>query len=245
MRYRLTLEYDGTQFFGWQRQTNGPSVQASVEAAILAFSGEAVTVAAAGRTDTGVHARGQVIHFDLEREHSPDTVQGALNAHLRPDPISVLTVEEASPEFHARFDAIKRHYEYRILCRRGPPALDRNRVWWLAHALDVAAMNLAAGALLGNHDFTTFRAAGCQAKSPVKTLDEAVVEGTQTDVVCRFSARSFLHSQVRSMVGSLVLVGRGKWTSADLKAALDAADRTRCGPLAPPEGLTLMRVDYP
>jgi tRNA pseudouridine38-40 synthase len=244
-RYRITIEYDGTPFSGWQRQTNGPSVQAAIEAAILALSGEAVSLIAAGRTDTGVHARGQVAHFDLARSFAAETVRDALNAHLRPAPICVLEAAEAAPEFHARFDAIKRHYLYRIITRKAPLALDRHRAWWIPYKLDLAAMAEASRVLLGRHDFTTFRAAECQAKSPVKTLDQAEIVETLEGAEFRFSARSFLHSQVRSMVGSLVEIGRGRWEGADLARALDARDRAACGPLAPPEGLYLMRVDYP
>lgn len=244
-RYKLTIEYDGTPFSGWQRQVNGPSVQEALENAVFALSSERVTVSAAGRTDTGVHARGQVVHFDLVRAFPPETVRDALNAHLRPAPVSVLDAVEAAPEFHARFDAIKRHYLYRIVTRKGPLALDRNRAWWIPYALDVDAMRNASHALLGRHDFTTFRAAECQANSAVKTLDQADVVATDDGVLFRFAARSFLHSQVRSMVGSLVEVGRGRWLAEALAAALEAKDRARCGPLAPPGGLYLMRVDYP
>jgi tRNA pseudouridine38-40 synthase len=245
MRYKLTIEYDGTPFSGWQRQANGPSVQAALEAAIFALSGEAVTLIAAGRTDSGVHASGQVAHFDLARAFPAETVRDALNAHVRPAPIAVLAAAQAAPQFHARFDAVKRHYLYRIITRKAPLALDRHRAWWIPYKLDVAAMAQAAWTLLGKHDFTTFRTAECQAKSPIKTLDQADVVETQEGAQLRFSARSFLHSQVRSMVGSLVEIGRGRWAGADFARALEARDRAACGPLAPPEGLYLMRVDYP
>ncbi|MFZ1989421.1 MAG: tRNA pseudouridine(38-40) synthase TruA [Alphaproteobacteria bacterium] len=244
-RYKIILEYDGTPFVGWQRQNNGVSVQGVVEAAIKAFSGESVTITAAGRTDTGVHARGQVASFDLERAFPSDTVRDAINAHVRPHLIAVLSAAEVVPNFSARFSAIKRYYEYRVITRRAPLALDTDRAWWIPQGLDVGAMTDAAQALIGQHDFTTFRAAECQAKSPVKTLDEARVESQGESIVFNFSARSFLHSQVRSMVGSLVQVGRGKWNPADLRKALEARDRAECGPLAPPCGLTLLRVDYP
>lgn len=244
MRYKLTIEYDGTPFVGWQRQANGPSVQEAIENAVLALSGERVNAFAAGRTDAGVHARGQVAHFDLAREFPPATVRDALNAHLRPAPVSVIEAEIAHPEFHARFDAVKRHYLYRVLTRKAPPALDRDRAWWIPYPLDANSMAQAARALLGRHDFTTFRAAECQAKSPEKTLDQADVIAVEEGVAFKFSARSFLHSQVRSMVGSLIEVGRGRWDIGGVLRALEARNRTACGPLAPPEGLYLMRVDY-
>jgi tRNA pseudouridine38-40 synthase len=243
-RYRLTLEYDGGPFAGWQRQENGPSVQGALEDAIHKLSGERVTVAGAGRTDAGVHARGQVAHFDLTKEFAADTVRDALNAHLRPQPIAVLDAAVAAPDFHARFSASARHYEYRILCRRAPPALDRGHVWHVARALDVNAMHAGAEALIGQHDFTTFRAAECQAKSPVKTLDRFDVMAQGEEIVVAARARSFLHHQVRSMVGTLRLVGEAKWRPADVARALQARDRAACGPVAPAEGLTLLRVDY-
>jgi tRNA pseudouridine38-40 synthase len=243
-RYRVTLEYDGTPFVGWQRQDNGASVQGSLERAILGFSGETVTVQGAGRTDAGVHALGQVAHFDLARAWDPFRISEALNFHLKPDPVSILAAEEVPGDFDARRSAIARHYEFRILNRRAPAALDADRVWQVIAPLDAAAMHEAAQTALGKHDFTTFRAAECQAKSPVKTLDRMDVAREGETVIIRASARSFLHSQVRSMTGSLKLVGEGKWSVGDFKSALDAADRSRCGPLAPPSGLYLVRVDY-
>jgi len=243
-RYRVTLEYDGGPFAGWQRQENGPSVQAALEDAIYKLAQERVTVTGAGRTDAGVHARGQVAHFDLIKEFTGDTVRDALNAHLRPAPIAVLEAGIAAADFHARFSARARHYEYRMLCRRAPPALERGHVWHIGRSLDVEAMARAARVLLGTHDFTTFRAAECQAKSPVKSLDRLDVMKQGDEIVCYASARSFLHHQVRSMVGSLKLVGEGKWTEANLARALAARDRSECGPVAPPEGLTLLNVDY-
>ncbi len=243
-RYRVTLEYDGTPFSGWQRQADQPSVQQALEDAIAAFSGETVTTQAAGRTDSGVHARGQVVHFDLEREWDPFRVMEAVNFHLKPNPVAVIAADEANADFEARFSAKARHYEYRILNRRARAALERNRVWQVPVPLDAAAMHEAAQTALGTHDFTTFRAAGCQAKSPVKTLDVLDVARAGEQVVVTASARSFLHHQVRSLVGSLKLVGEGKWTPGDFKDALDAADRTRCGALAPSAGLYLMKVDY-
>jgi tRNA pseudouridine38-40 synthase len=244
-RYKLVLEYDGGPFAGWQRQDNGPSVQAALEDAVFKLAQERVTATGAGRTDAGVHARGQVAHFDLVKEFPADTVRDALNAHLRPAPISVLEASIAVPDFHARFSAVARHYEYRVLCRRAPPALDRGHIWHVGRALDVETMARAARALLGTHDFTTFRAAECQAKSPVKTLDRLDVAKQGDEIVFYAAARSFLHHQVRSMVGTLKLVGEGKWTDANVARALAACARAQCGPVAPPEGLTLLRVDYP
>ncbi|HTW33330.1 MAG TPA: tRNA pseudouridine(38-40) synthase TruA [Rhizomicrobium sp.] len=243
-RYRLTLEYDGGPFSGWQRQDNGPSIQASLEDALFALAGERVTVTGAGRTDAGVHARGQVAHFDLAKDFPPDTIRDALNHYLRPQPIAVLTANVAAEDFHARFSAIARHYRYRIVCRRAPLTLDAGRAWHVMRALDAKAMHEAAQALVGLHDFTTFRAAECQAKSPVKTLDRLDVTAGGEDIFIDASARSFLHNQVRSLVGTLKLVGDGKWTVRHVADALAARDRSACGPVAPPDGLYLMRVDY-
>jgi tRNA pseudouridine38-40 synthase len=243
-RYKLIIEYDGTPFNGWQRQPDRPSVQAALEAAILGFSGEAAVTQAAGRTDTGVHALGQVAHFDLSRQWDPFRIREALNFHLRPHPVAVIEAEAVPDTFEARFSALARHYEYRILNRRAPAVIEANHVWHLPMPLDADAMHMAAQSILGTHDFTTFRAAECQAKSPVKTLDRFAVSRQLDHVVVTASARSFLHHQVRSMVGSLKLVGEGKWSPADFRAALDAADRRRCGALAPPDGLYLVRVDY-
>jgi tRNA pseudouridine38-40 synthase len=244
MRYRLTLEYDGAPFFGWQRQVDGPSVQGALEDAIEKLSGARVTVTGAGRTDTGVHALGQVAHFDLEKEFSGDKIRDALNYHLRPAPIAVLEAAIADSEFHARFSATARHYLYRILTRRSPPVLERGKVWHVVHDLDAEAMDAAAQILIGHHDFTTFRAAECQSKSPVKTLDKLSVRRAADEIHIEASARSFLHHQIRSFTGTLKLVGEGKWQPRDVKAALEARDRARCGPVAPPDGLYLMRVDY-
>jgi tRNA pseudouridine38-40 synthase len=244
-RYKLLIEYDGTPFVGWQRQANGPSVQQAVEEAIEAFSGERVRIHCAGRTDAGVHARGQVAHVDLAKDWRPDTVRDATNAHLKPKPVSVLAAEIVPETFHARTSARARHYYYLILNRRSPAALDLNRVWHVPWTLDAGAMHAAAQVLVGAHDFTTFRAAECQAKSPIKTLDRLDVERTGDELRISASARSFLHHQVRSMVGSLSLVGAGRWSADALRQALEAKDRTRCGPMAPPSGLYLARVDYP
>jgi tRNA pseudouridine38-40 synthase len=244
-RYRLTIEYDGGPFVGFQRQSNGPSVQAALEAAIERFCGERVTVTGAGRTDAGVHALGQVVHFDLAEAREPREVQGALNHHLKPDPVAVLDAAVAAPDFHARFDAIGRAYRYRIVNRRPPLTLDRGLAWHVPVPLDADAMHRAAQRLVGRHDFTTFRSAHCQSASPLKTLDRLDVmrHGEELSVIAE--ARSFLHHQVRSMVGTLKLVGEGRWTAEDVTAALEARERQRLGLNAPPEGLYLTRVVYP
>jgi tRNA pseudouridine38-40 synthase len=244
-RYRLTVEYDGGPYRGFQAQAVLPTVQGEIERAVKAFCGQTLRIHAAGRTDTGVHAAGQVIHLDLERDWPAVTVMRAINAHLRPAPIAILDARQVSDAFHARFSAVGRRYLFRILNRPGPPALERGKVWHVKTPLDAEAMDRAARVLVGLHDFTTFRDAACQAKSPVKTLDEARVERRGDILNVTFAARSFLHRQVRSMVGSLAEVGRGAWTADDLAAALAAADRTACGPVAPPQGLSLMAVDYP
>ena len=243
-RYKLVLEYDGSPFVGWQAQDNGVSVQGVLTDAIAAFCGERVAVHGAGRTDAGVHARGQVAHVDLAKAWDTDTVRDAVNAHLRPHPVAVLAAEIAADDFDARFSAIKRHYLYRIINRRADLALDRQRAWRIGRPLDAPAMQTAAQRLVGKHDFTTFRAAECQAKSPVKTLDRLDVERDGEDIRVHASARSFLHTQVRSMVGSLALVGEGRWSADDLAGALAARDRAACGPVAPPDGLYLVQVDY-
>jgi tRNA pseudouridine38-40 synthase len=243
-RYRLTVEYDGGPYKGFQAQADLPTVQGEIERAVAAFSGEAIRIHAAGRTDTGVHASGQVVHFDLVKAWDPRVVMNAVNAHLFPAPIAILTAEAVQEDFHARFSAVGRRYLYRILGRAGPPALERGRVWHVRARLDADAMQAAAQVLVGLHDFTTFRDAACQAKSPVKTLDEATVARRGEEVLVVFAARSFLHRQVRSMVGSLAEVGRGVWTAADLAAALAARDRAACGPVAPAQGLCLVEVIY-
>jgi tRNA pseudouridine38-40 synthase len=243
-RYKLIIEYDGTPFCGWQRQAGLMSVQQALEEAIASFSGETVITQAAGRTDAGVHALGQVVTFDLSTDRDPFRISEALNYHLKPRPIAVLRAERVADDFEARFSATARHYEYRILNRRARPALEAGRVWHVPVELDAAIMHEAAQLILGKHDFTTFRAAECQAKSPVKTLDRLDVSRQLDLVVIRTSARSFLHHQVRSMVGSLKLVGEGRWTPRDFRAALDARDRSRCGTLAPATGLYLTRVEY-
>ena len=243
-RYRLTIEYDGGPYNGLQAQAGQPSVQASVEAAVKAFCGQTQRLHAAGRTDSGVHATGQVVHIDLDRDWPADTVRDALNAHLVREPIAVLDAVQVGEDFHARFSAKERRYLYRILARRSPPALKAGKVWHVRKPVDADAMHEAAQALLGHHDFTTFRDIACQAKSPVKTLDVARVERVGEEVRLVFAARSFLHRQVRSMTGSLVEVGLGRWSAEDLKAALDACDRRACGPVAPAAGLYLTEVIY-
>ena len=243
-RYKLTIEYDGTPFVGWQVQDNGVSVQGVLADAVLAFAGERAVIGGAGRTDAGVHALGQVAHIDLAKDWPPDTVRDALNAHLRPHPIAVLLAERVADDFDARFSAIKRHYRYRILNRRADLALEAQRAWRVPRPLDAAAMHEAAQRLVGRHDFTTFRSTECQATSPVKTLDRLDVARDGDEVRVTAIARSFLHNQVRSMVGSLVHVGEGKWSADDLASALAARDRTACGQVAPPQGLYLVRVEY-
>ena len=243
-RYKLTIEYDGAPFVGWQVQDNGPSVQGVLAAAVAAFCGEHVHVQGAGRTDAGVHALGQVAHLDLAKAWDADTVRDAVNAHLRPHPVAVLASELVTEDFDARRSATKRHYLYRIVNRRADLALDVARAWRTPRPLDIAAMQEGARRLLGRHDFTTFRAAECQAKSPIKTLDRLDVERDGEEVRIHAAARSFLHRQVRSMVGSLVEVGDGRWSADDLARALAARDRAACGEVAPPQGLYLVRVDY-
>ncbi len=243
-RYKLTIEYDGRPFVGWQRQANGLAVQEAVEGAIARPTGSFAAIQAAGRTDAGVHAKGQVVHVDLARDWRGDRLRDALNAHLRLFPVAIVAVERVDDTFEARFSATKRHYLYRILNRRAPPVHERGFVWHVARRLDDTAMHEAAQALVGRHDFTTFRAAECQANSPVRTLDQLDVTRSGEHIEIRASALSFLHHQVRSIVGSLEHVGSGKWSAADLKAVLDARDRARCGAVAPASGLFLIQVDY-
>ena len=244
-RYRLTIEYDGGRYHGYQAQPGLASVQGALETAVLGFCGEDVRVSSAGRTDAGVHATGQVVHIDLTKDWPPETVRNALNAHLVPQPIGVLDASIAPEGWHARFSATERRYRYRILNRMSPPALDQGRVWHVKKPLDADAMHAAAQVLIGHHDFTTFRDLACQAKSPMKTLDVATVRREADEVILEFASRSFLHRQVRSMAGTRAEVGVGRWTSADVAAALAARDRRACGPVAPSDGLYLTGVSYP
>jgi tRNA pseudouridine38-40 synthase len=243
-RYKLILEYDGTPFVGWQLQGAGASVQGRLTEAIKAFSSEDIIPRGAGRTDAGVHALGQVAHFDLGKEWDAERVRDALNAQIRPDPISVLSCERVPDDFDARFSAKARHYLYRIIDRRPPLALERDRAWSVFRDLDANSMHDAAQSLIGHHDFTTFRSTECQAKTPMKTLDRLAVSRHGEVIRVEASARSFLHNQVRSMVGSLRLVGEARWSKHDLEQALAAKSRDACGPVAPAHGLYLVKVDY-
>jgi tRNA pseudouridine38-40 synthase len=243
-RYRLTLEYDGSAFAGWQKQAGLPSAQGVLEAACEAINGAPVEVVGAGRTDAGVHATGQAAHMDLAKAMRADKVRDALNAHLRPHPVAVLSAEIVDARFHARFDAVQRRYLYRIVNRRADLALDRARAWRIPSRLDAEAMHAAAQALVGRHDFTTFRDSKCQAETPVKTLNAIAVSRLGEEIEIRCAARSFLHRQVRSMVGSLAEVGRGKEGVDWIARILKAADRAQCGPVAPADGLYLTHVEY-
>lgn len=253
-RWKLTIEYDGRPFCGWQMQGEGlPSVQLAVEQAIHAFCQQHVRLHVAGRTDAGVHAKGQVAHFDLDYGDRPlrgEDLAKALNAHLLPQPVAVVRAEPVASDFEARFHAVNKHYIYRIVNRRAPPAMDKGFVWHVKRALDVAAMQDAAKHLIGHHDFTSFRASECQAKSPIKTLDRLDIESAPydafggVDIRLHFEGRSFLHHMVRNITGSLAMVGEGKWPPEKLAGILQAKDRTRAGPTAPSDGLSLMRIDY-
>ncbi len=243
-RYKLTLEYDGTPFVGWQRQSNGLAVQEVLESALAAISGGPVATRGAGRTDAGVHATAQVAHADLPRPWRPDLLREAVNAHLRPHPVAVVLAEAAPDGFDARHSAVRRTYLYRLLNRRAPLTLERHRAWLVKRELEAGAMHEAAQVLVGRHDFSTFRDSECQADSPVRTLERFDVAKDGDALLMSVAARSFLHRQVRSMVGSLAQVGAGRWSAADLRAALEARDRARCGTVAPAAGLYLVGVDY-
>ena len=243
-RYCIEIEYDGTPFVGWQRQKNGPSVQTALEHAVKKLTGEEATVYGAGRTDAGVHARGQVAHFDLSTDWGPEKIRDGLNYHLKPDPVAILRSKSVAAEFDSRFDAVKRHYLYCIINRRAPLALDGTKAWAVKTPLDHSAMDEAAQYLIGKHDFTTFRSIHCQAKSALRTLDEVKVTRNGERIEIAVSARSFLHNQVRSIVGSLKMAGVGKWQPEHLARILAAKDRSACGPVAPAHGLYFMQVDY-
>ena len=244
-RWRLTIEYDGGPFMGWQRQDNGPSVQGQVESAIFRMTGELASVHGAGRTDSGVHALAMSAHVDIAKTLTAHRLRDGLNALVRPDPIAILATSEVGDDWHARFSCIGRRYEYRILNRRAPPAIERGRVWHIATPLDVEAMAEGAAILVGRHDFTTFRSVQCQSKSPVKTLDRLDIIRDGEHIRIAAAARSFLHHQVRSMVGCVVMVGRGQWSLADIRQALDARDRAALGLNAPPDGLYFVEAVYP
>ncbi len=244
-RWRLTIEYDGGPFLGWQRQEHGPSVQQTLEEALHQMTSELATFTAAGRTDAGVHALAMAAHVDIERNLTPHRLREGLNALVRPHPISILDVEKVADDWHARFSCVGRRYRYRILNRRAPPALDAGRVWHIAAPLDAEAMATGAAMLVGRHDFTTFRSAHCQSDSPVKTLDRLDVRRDGDEILIEAAARSFLHHQVRSMVGCLALVGRGQWQPQDMQKALAARDRAALGFNAPPHGLYFVEARYP
>jgi tRNA pseudouridine38-40 synthase len=243
-RYKLTVEYNGCRYAGFQRQDGPPTVQGVLETAVLAFTGQAITLKAAGRTDTGVHATGQVVHVDLDKEWPTNTVRDAMNAHMRAEQVAVLGVVEVDESFDARFSATKRYYRYTILNRRPQPVLERGQVWGVGVPLDPALMQAAADRLVGHHDFTTFRSVQCQANSPMRTLDTLTVTRQGEHILIDVSARSFLHNQVRSLVGALKAAGEGKITADDVQAMLEARDRAACAAVAPPDGLVFMKVDY-
>jgi tRNA pseudouridine38-40 synthase len=243
-RFKIVVEFDGRPFMGWQRQPHGPSAQQAIEDAAFAVLSESVTLHGAGRTDAGVHGLGMVAHLDVEKPITPFRLMEALNATLRPNPVAILSCEIAPQDFHARFSCLARHYEYRIINRRTPLTLDSGKAWRISTSLDAPTMHAAAQVLVGHHDFTTFRSAHCQSASPIKTLDRLDVRRDGDRITIHASARSFLHHQVRSMVGCLSLVGHGKWSAADLKAALEAKSRAALGLNAPPDGLYFIRADY-
>ena len=244
-RYKCTIEYDGTPFVGWQIQKGERSVQGQLEQALFALSGERFTPRGAGRTDSGVHALGQVAHIDLKKQWDPLKIRDGMNFHLKPDPISLIDVQAVDEAFDARFSAISRSYRYVIINRRARLALERDRAWQVARPLDATAMAKACQSFVGHHDFTTFRSANCQSKSPLKSIDHFTVQQEEDRIIAAVTARSFMHNQVRSMVGSLVEVGLGKWTVSDIAKALLAKDRAACGPVAPAHGLYFVHVGYP
>jgi len=244
-RWKLTLEYDGSGFCGWQRQAQGTTVQQTIEEAIQKFSGETVTSHVAGRTDAGVHAVAQVAHFDLDKDTTDDVIRDALNFHVRPHKVVILNVEEVSAEFHARFDALNRSYRYHVVNRRAPLALLADKAWHVPKPLALQPMQEAARLLIGKHDFSTFRAQGCQSNSPIKTLDRLDISSDDEKIIFHTTARSFLYHQVRNMVGTLIMVGNGQWSASDFKSAFETCDRTKGGPTAPPHGLFFWGVTYP
>ena len=248
-RFALKIEYDGQPFSGWQRQASAPSVQAAIEAALAKLEPDVPSIAAAGRTDAGVHALGQVAHCDLAGDWEPFRLSEALNYHLKPDPVAIVACARVSEDWHARFSAVERRYFFRLVTRRAPLVHDAGQIWQIKHTLDVDAMREGAAHLIGNHDFTTFRSTMCQAKSPIKTMDEITLETRPypggAEIRASLRARSFLHNQVRSIIGTLERVGAGAWDPADVKTALEAKDRAACGPVAPPDGLYLTGVSYP
>jgi len=243
-RWKLTIEYKGCIFNGWQSQKDLTGVQDYIQTAIYDFSNEKIKIYGAGRTDSGVHALGQVAHFDLKKETNSNEIREALNNYLRPNPVSIIKVEKKSEDFHARFSAKLRHYEYRIINRRQPLTIDKGLFWRIGRPLDVDKMKHATQHLVGNHDFTTFRSVNCQSKSPLRSLDKIKISKEDDRIYFLFEAKSFLHNQIRSIVGSLKLVGEGKWKPKKIKEILDARNRKDCGPIAPPEGLYFQSVDY-
>lgn len=243
-RWKITIEYDGTDYFGWQRQQDLPSIQQTIEEGIFGFSSENVTVHTAGRTDAGVHALGQVAHFDIEKDYSAKEIRDATNFHMGDAPIAILSAEKVDDDFNARFDAVKRHYKYVVKNRPSAPVVGGQYYWHMRLPLDIEAMQQAASHLIGQHDFTSFRDSQCQAKSPIKTLDQLDIHKDGEDIIFTVSARSFLHHQVRNFVGTLMKIGMGSWEANSIKTILQAKDRTKAGPTAPPSGLFLTQVDY-
>jgi|TARA_B100001750_G_scaffold238272_1_gene244565 tRNA pseudouridine38-40 synthase len=244
-RYKAIIEYEGSLFAGWQKQNSSPTIQSCLEDAIKKYCLYEVNIEGAGRTDSGVHAFGQVIHFDLKEKRDLAETQNAINFHLRPNPISVLDIIHVKQDFHARFEAIQRQYLYRIIIRSAPPALERGRVWWVSKELSLEKMQMAGNFLIGKHDFSTFRSSQCQANSPIRTIDSFEVSSNNGEINFFIKAKSFLHKQVRSMIGSVKFVGEGKWTTDQFLSAFKSCDRNQCAKLAPPDGLYLYKVVYP